>query len=125
MIKYEAAVKECKPLWKSNERNNWRIAEVADELEPKYGERTLARFAKAIGAPYDTIQVYRSVWRAYDKKGPRGPFSVSKELMAHPQREKILKTKPKITYREARKIAQSYSKPRAKTAFKNVDNLTR
>src|SRR5262245_24361617 len=95
----------------------WRLGELSDRLEPRYGDRTLARFAEEIGLPLDTVNRCRSVYRAYpaEIRGTSPTFGVAQALQAHPDRVSILKAEPDITVREAR------TKARAHRATKDPD----
>jgi hypothetical protein len=83
-----------------------RIGELADKLETKYGEQTLAKFAAAIGKSPSCVKRYRDVYRAF--QGISAPerqsssYSARKELAAHPDRENIITKNPNITKQEAR-----------------------
>jgi hypothetical protein len=84
----------------------WQLGELADRVEPKYRDRTQARFAKALGIAPCTLKRYLSVYRAWKGIiGAPGPQSVSysvlRELATHPQRAQILRDNPKITKQEA------------------------
>jgi hypothetical protein len=108
-IKYNDAVTEGKEIianLEAAESKQLRLGELADKLEPKYGDRTLAKFADEIGVAKCTLERHRNVYRAYDGKLAPGPISVSyavlRELQKHPEREQIIQAKPYLTKREAR-----------------------
>ena len=68
-IPYDAAVSEGKEILakiEDAERGKLRLGEIADNLEPKYGDRTLAKYAEAIGEKTQRLETYRSVWRAWN-----------------------------------------------------------
>lgn len=44
-----------------------RLGELADRVEPKYGDKTLLKFATAIGLHVATLNRCRSVYRAWKK----------------------------------------------------------
>jgi hypothetical protein len=87
------------------ERSPYRLGELADKVVPKYGEETLAEYAKAIGENAKRLEEYRSVWRAWDGSGIFAPgqtsFAVLKELMAVGHRLALVTVNPKMTKRQA------------------------
>lgn len=87
-MEYEAAVSELTKIADSN----WQIGEIADSVEPKYGERTLARLAGDTGIGYETLKECRSVWRAYRGTEVRtsNPWSVYKVFQAQPDRAELV-----------------------------------
>jgi hypothetical protein len=109
LIPYEEAVAEGKDIIKKMDdeqrRHQMRLGELADRVETKYGDRTLAKFAKEIGISACTLQRYLSVYRAWAGKGIEAPgpvsYAVLRELQDHPDREAIVKEDPKITKRKA------------------------
>jgi len=113
-IDFNTAVTEGKKIvataLKSHEL---KLGELADRVEPKYGDKTLLKFAKAIGLHIATVSRCRSVYRAWKKikiKGPSPNFGVYQALQGHPEREEIInKVKPK-TVKEARTIMRDYRK---------------
>ena len=79
---------------------------TSDKVEPKYGDRTLAKFAKAVGKSACTLARQRSVYRAWQGKEAPGPvsYAVLRELQSHPDRKAIVKKKPEMTKRKAQEI---------------------
>jgi hypothetical protein len=78
-------------LIKDLEANQMRIGEIADKLNPKYVDTTLARYAQVVETKVNTLQNYRSVYRTWpeDPKVQTFPkFSVVKALVRHPDRAK-------------------------------------
>jgi hypothetical protein len=63
----------------------WRLGEICDKLEPKYGENTLQRFAEDIGKNYSTLKDYRATYRSWKTEivRPR-TYSVAQELASLP-----------------------------------------
>jgi hypothetical protein len=117
-IKFEVAVAEGKRIVAAGESNAWELARIADQVEPKYGDKTLAKLAKAIGGiAACTLERRRYVCRKW-KEIPASPpesFAVAQELAAlaenHPERAaQIITEKPNITSREARKEVREYKK---------------
>jgi hypothetical protein len=111
-ISYDAAVTEGKELVKEIKSNQMRLGELADRLQPKYGDKTLERFAKAIGIKAATVERWRSTYRKQKGKPATEPVSPSvlKALQGLPQpvQDKILKEKPNLTVREAHTHARDY-----------------
>ena len=108
-IPYDQAVAEGKKILADAERGQWRLGELAHNVEKGYGERKLAKFAEAIGVAPCTLLRYRDVYRAWKDICAPGrksisdiPYSVLRELAGHKEREKIIHKDPNITKREAR-----------------------
>jgi hypothetical protein len=86
-----------------------RLGELADRVEPKYGDKTLAKFAAAIGLQVATLNRCRSVYRAWKKieiKGSSPKFALLQALQGHPKRDEIINNIK--TVREARTIMKDY-----------------
>jgi excisionase family DNA binding protein len=120
VIRYEDAVSQGKELVSELEavaaRNQLQLGELADRVETKYKDRTLARFAKDIGVVECTLKRYRDVYRAWKstnicapgrKSFP--PYAVLRELETHPDKEKIIQEHPNITKREAHSLKRQQS----------------
>jgi hypothetical protein len=108
VIPYERAVRESQEILlniEAAERGQLRLGELADKLEPKYGDRTLAKFADEIGVAKCTLDRYRTVWRAWEGKLAPGPnfisYAVLRELATHDDREEIIRKQPDLTKRKA------------------------
>jgi hypothetical protein len=103
----------------------WRLGELADkatteakEDKKNYGNRTLPKFAEAIGIVPCTLGRYRDVYRAW--KGIYAPgrelrasYSVMRALADHEGREQIVKDNPDLTQGEAREIMRAYNEQKA------------
>jgi hypothetical protein len=115
-ITFDAGVKEAKGIIASQQKDIWRMAEIVYRLEPKYGEKTLAKFANAVDLEERTIRKYRQVWEKFGQNGLRGPFSSLVELTALSTEEvkEIIHKDPKITKRKAAVIAKKKRPPRRK-----------
>ena len=78
-VPFDAGVDEAKKilanLEKVSDAGHLRIGEIADKLETKHNDRTLAEFAKRTGKSPSCVKRWRSVYRAGEtpKLGPRGP----------------------------------------------------
>ena len=108
VIPYERALRESREILlniEAAERGQLRLGELADKLEPKYGDRTLAKFADEIGVAKCTLDRYRTVWRAWEGKLAPGPifisYAVLRELATHDDREEIIRKHPDLTKRKA------------------------
>jgi hypothetical protein len=96
---------------KAGDEAEWKLGELADRLEPKYGKKTLANFASEIGLIADRLNRCRHVYRAWKdirKKGTSPKFGVAQALAAHPLRDSIIKDFPKLTVREARTFMRDW-----------------
>lgn len=85
----------------------WKLGEICDKLEPKYGENTLAKFAEDIGKNYNSLLNYRTTYRAWKEEIIRPKsFSTAREMNKLPSEKKqeILVANPNITYKEAHHI---------------------
>jgi hypothetical protein len=104
-IKYDdAAIAQGIRLVKALKSSQMKLGELADRLQPKYGEETLKRFAKAIGLPVATLARYRSVyrkWKGIEAPGPN--FAVAKALQSLPSNhiELLMNEFPNMTKRDA------------------------
>jgi hypothetical protein len=111
-INYDVAVREGKRILAEMERRWWRLCEIADSLEPRYGERTVERFAEDIGVIPCTFVRRMSVYQAW--KSAPGPkcyppcFAVARELQSHPDRFEIIRKNPDITKRKASEFARQW-----------------
>src|SRR5262245_55893640 len=86
-IPYDEVVAEYKEIIKNQRRDQMRQGELADKVELKYGDRTLAKLAKDLGVSRCTLERQRSVYRAWDGIQAPGPvsYAVLRELQNHPQ----------------------------------------
>ena len=112
-IPYDQAVAEGKKILADAERGQWRLGELAHNVEKGYGERKLAKFAEAIGVAPCTLLRYRDVYRAWKDICAPGresipSYAVLRELAAHPNHEQIIRDNPKITKREAYELRRKY-----------------
>ena len=112
-INFDEAVAQAKRHIESMQFHEMKLGELADRLEPKYGDQTLEKFAEEIGADVDDLNRWRSVYRAYkddlkEIQGTSPKFGVLQAVQSVPEpaRTAILKTKP--TVRDARAAARNY-----------------
>jgi len=104
-----AKIEDAKRALEDAERGQLRLGELAAKVETKYKDRTLAKFAKAIGIAPCTLARYRDVFRAYEAyedicapgRESIPPYAVLRELATHPDREQIIRKHPDLTKREA------------------------
>jgi hypothetical protein len=112
VIPYERAVSEAKELVLKlkdvSVHVQLRLGELADRVETKYKDRTLAHFAKDIKIATCTLARYRDVYRAWKPTNICDPgrksypsYSVLRELATHPDKEEIIDQAPNLTKREA------------------------
>jgi hypothetical protein len=110
MIKYEDAVNEAKAIVSTTVQNCMRLGEIVTDLESKYGERTIERFAKDIGMAHKTLLNIRTTYKVWKdtptKQLPRS-FEVMKALAAQPDRKQIIEKQPNITLKKAREKVRS------------------
>jgi hypothetical protein len=106
MIPYDEAVKMGKKIMSEIEDRRWQLGDLADALEPKHGQNTLAKFAQEIGINFNTLMACRSTVRAWSGiSRPRQiSFETARELMALPDREAIARDCPDLTPKQARQI---------------------
>ncbi len=110
IINYDEAVALAKQLVKDIKSDQMRLGELADRLQPKYGDKTLARFAKDIRVNVATVERWRSVYRKWKGKAAPGPLSatVLKIIASHPQREKLAKELVKLVPEQRKRMAEIY-----------------
>ena len=116
IIPYDDAVREGQQIIlniEAAERGQLRLGELADNLEPKYKDRTLAKFAAEIGVAKCTLDRYRTVYRAWRGKLAPGPnlvpYAALRELAKHPEREQIIARYPAITKRDALDLMRKHN----------------
>ena len=118
VITFDAAVAELKQIAAQADSNAWRVAQIAYHVKPEYGDKTLAKLAKAIGGYIAacTLERRRTVVRFW-KEIPASPpesFAVAQELAGlkdYPERAvQIITDKPNITSSEARKAVREWKK---------------
>ena len=132
-ISFEDAVAEGKALIASADRNDWRLAELADQVDTIYGENKLAEFATKIGLAHCTIKRRRSTFRNWKDilKGDPGllsslSYSTARELETHPDRARLIKENPKMSKRQATACMKAFhNKPESQTKRRWNDLLKR
>ena len=58
---YDESVNEYKNLIQNEDDCRWRKGDLALDVEVKYGQRSLQKFAKDVNEEYNTLRVYRKV----------------------------------------------------------------
>jgi hypothetical protein len=110
-IPYDEGVREGREIVarlgeveRGQQRDQQRLGELADKVEKKYGDRTLAKYAKDIGVAPCTLERHRSVYRAWKGIPAPGPVSYAamRALQNHPDRAAIVKDNPNLTQSQAR-----------------------
>jgi hypothetical protein len=120
VVFYEDAVQEAQKILKQFDSGQMRLGELADKLEPRYGDNTLKRFAAEIGIAVCTVERYRDVYRAWKEIPAPGrelmSYSVARELAAHPDRAGIIERNPSITKRQALELMRGHRETSPATA---------
>ena len=107
-ISFDEAVREGKDIQAKRqeaERSQLRLGQIADTVEPKYKDRTLAKLAEKIGIESNTLNHYRTVYRAW--KGILPPaakstsFAVLQVLASHEDRVALITAEPNMSKRRA------------------------
>lgn len=87
MIKFENAVKEVEQMLARHDKDQWRLAEIAANLELKYGDQTLENFAAQVGLEYGRLRNLKATWIAWKEIeiAPKGAVSidVARQLNAY------------------------------------------
>jgi len=93
----------------------YRLGELADRVEKKWGEQKLERFARDIGENAGLLKRHRSVFRAW-KGAPGRPksFETAKALQTHPRRFDLIREKPDTSKRQALKLMKQLRDDEAK-----------
>jgi hypothetical protein len=108
-IPFDEAVREGKDIRAridEAENGHLRLGELADKIKPVYGDRTLAKFAKACGFNTSCMERYRSVYRAWKDFPAPGPvsYAVLRELQKYPDKASIAAKLPGMTKSQAREL---------------------
>lgn len=126
-IPFDEAVRQGKSLAADTAKGDraWmRLGELADNVEQRYADRTLKRYADAIGAEYESVKRCRTTYRQWKKIGAPAPlsYSAAQVLAKHPDAAAIASDDPNITKEAARKLVQEY-KERTDDKKKGADGL--
>jgi hypothetical protein len=128
-ILWDDAVAEAKViqdgLLAKTESDPWRLGEIANLIEPRYGDATLENFAQAIGCEFTALKKYRATVRSWPVKEGRASFSVSSSLNKHPLRYDIVATYPDLTRDAARETMKSWKAGNNRPRVASADPLAR
>jgi hypothetical protein len=105
IVPYDTAVIEGKKIISEIDDKQWVLGDLADRIEPRYGDKTLLRFSEELGITYPALASYRAVARAWPEHFPRGKYSVARALMKVPDRREIVLKSPNLTYQQALSLA--------------------
>jgi hypothetical protein len=126
VIGFNDAVREAKQILAQFESGQMRLGELADRVEPAYGQGTIKKFAKAIGIAQCTLERYRDVYRAWKDISAPGReslcYAVMRELAAHPGRAQIVSNHPSITRREASEEMRAYRQQNGESRRPTADD---
>jgi hypothetical protein len=102
-INYDEAVKRGKVIALKLRDYQLESGELADQLEPRYGEETLLQFAADIGVDYETLKTYRTTYRSWrDQPGRPASFSVARALNRHPHKYEVYQENPTMSVQDAK-----------------------
>jgi hypothetical protein len=114
---YRDLVKQGKVLIEEQVNINWKLGELASQVDKEYGSGKLQDFADDIDVNYSTLKNCRTTFLAYPEKARRRAFSVCSALNPHPRRLDILEKNPSLTTRQARTKMAEYN---AREAIKSI-----
>ena len=86
-IKFDDAVEMGRTFVANIKLNEWELGSLAARVEPKYGDKTLAKFAEEINFPLARLNRCRSVVRAYsgtDFEGTTPKFAPAQAITRTP-----------------------------------------
>ena len=120
-MRYEDAVREGRQIAGKIHGYQWRLGEIADQLETIYGSKTLERYAEDIEMSYETVKVCRSVFRAWPhhNKRPRN-WSVAKVLVKYPDKHYLIEKEPDITVKQAVLAVESWKERRSVGRYRDM-----
>jgi hypothetical protein len=102
-INYDDAVKRGRVIALKLRDYQLELGELADQLEPRYGDETLAQFAADIGVDYETLKTYRTTYRSWrDQPGRPASFSVARALNRHPNKYEVYQENPTMSVQDAK-----------------------
>jgi hypothetical protein len=127
-IPWKDAVREGKEIVAREREDYLRLGELADKVEPKYGDSTLAKYAEAIGKEKSTLYHCRKTYRAW--KGILPPVAKSTHptvlevLASLPDRVAIITAEPKMSKRRAEVYRELKKDPHRDEILTAHPNLT-
>jgi hypothetical protein len=114
-IPWDEAVAEARQLIATADKNDWRLAQLAHEVDTAYGKNRLAEFATAIGLAHCTVERRRSTYRNWEPILKADPglvsdlkYSVARALEKHPKREELIKANRTMSKRQATQLMEAY-----------------
>jgi hypothetical protein len=116
--RYRALVKQGKALLEEQDNVNWKLGELASQVDKEYGQDKLKEFADELGVSTSSLKDCRTTYIAWPEKARRPAFSIARALNPHPRKFEIVEKKPDITFREAREKMQEYREREAARAAK-------
>jgi len=108
MIGWEEGVAEATAMFGSFDP--WRIAEIADLINPIYGAASMKKFVEATGINYSDLKKYRTTRKAWPVERGRPSYAVAQALNAHPNRYPLVAQNPNLTRDDARELMEMWTK---------------
>jgi hypothetical protein len=100
-IPYDEAVVRGRNFVLAMKDSQFELGQLADRLEPKYGDENLGRYAEEIGIDHGTLKSYRATYRAWKDEPVCPSYSVARALNPHPRKADIIQETPELTVKEA------------------------
>jgi hypothetical protein len=98
-ITFDAAVAAGRRAWEKSETSAWKLGEIANRCDPKYGADTIGKLAAEIDPSGQltkgTLQNYRTAVRKYEpsERTTGNPITVYSIFASQPNRMELLKSK--------------------------------
>ncbi len=109
---YAALVERGRAAVRDMARSLWELGDAACEVETKYDENRLQRFAADVGTKFKTVQSARTTVKKWPEKSRRLDFSTCQALNAQIDRHNIARRRPDITMAQARDLVKRRKKKR-------------
>jgi hypothetical protein len=108
LVSWDQAIKRGKECLVRASDIQWELGELADRIEPKYGDETLKKFAEELTVSPLTLRNYRAVFRAFPQKNLRrfNSFGVCAVFASQEDRLKLV-AKRTWTVTEANKFIKA------------------
>jgi hypothetical protein len=107
---YQSLVKQGLDLIKQADQANWKLGELAVQVDKQYGQDRLGQFADDIDIDKRFLMDCRTTWQRWPQKSGRPRFfSIARILNPHPQRHQIVAKNPDITAKEAHDRMRAYN----------------
>lgn len=113
---YRALVKQGKALLDEQENINWKLGELASQVDKQYGKAKLKEFADELEVSHSMLKDCRTTYLAWPQKAGRPAFWVARTLNAHPRHVELFEKNPDMTVQEARAKVQEYRERQAAKA---------